>query len=531
MIKAFVSFILLSSVVWGYETDQISSSFYDFKDSEIVVDQIVNAGITEIISSWSGPRNDEKVMKLIFKKFSSREFERWVNESSSIDSRNAKGDSIYKTTGTLNSPIIRWKGLASTIKMNGVLLGTDKLSHFFGVGRGLYEKFSASQQRTDQAKEQEAIDWSHFTERFYWGGVTTRVFSNADIVANYEGYLFYRGLLEDQIVNGQKAMIRWEGNRPILQRPFSFREHINDYWSEALNPNYYQFPLNQKVLNVMRTYCGRSEFLANPERFQSVNEKVLEAKYRKLMFVRENQRMTLNAVCRRFERWPTEQKVAFLKDEAALIKDYENTFKNDPVHLADRSQRIEDLVVPIPTCHAQVFDAAAEFEKMEAWSRSVNFSVNQLIESRITIKKSDILALVRSGLGDESMLRIFSLLSGVENVDLIHLVPNAKTATRVAFIEMSGLSQRLSVELSLTQVDSEKVKICQIHSVATLKSAKTDIRLSGCFVVTPTETSKVEINYALRNQYRSRVSQKGYYDVDDKAGFIYRSISDICKWY
>jgi hypothetical protein len=533
MKKIAILLQLIVATSFAYETDQISASFYDLKDSEMVIDQIVTDGIQDSISNWSGVRDDHRLMKLIFKKFSSREFERWVNESVTIDSRNAKGDSIYKTTGYLNSPIIRLKGLASTINMNGVLLGTDKLSHFFGVGRGLYERYKISKAKTEAQREQEALDWSHFTENTYWGSITTGVFSNADLVANYEGYLFYRGLLEDGIANGQKALIRWEGNKPFLQRPFSFRVHINDYWSEALNPNFYRFAMHPKVLAVMRSYCVREDFLKNPDRFQSPHEAVLEAKYKKLLFFRENQRMTLNAICRRFDRWPTEEKEKFLSEEKELIEKYVSSFKNDPVRLSDRAHNIEDLIQPIPGCRAQIMGGAAEFDMMQAWSKTTSTYVNTEFQKRIELQRREILQNLTSEMSDTATLKIFALVLGRDKTDSIQLGQDAKTGTRIAKTKYQvGFRKELPMDLSLSYLGPENLKICQLHAVEGLPEKTTEIRLSGCFILNANSpVQEAETMYRLTNKYRSRVSQKGYYDMSDRNGFIYRSIHDVCKWY
>ncbi len=54
------------------------------------------------------------------------------------------------------------------------------------------------------------------------------MFSNADLVANYEGWRFYQSLFEDNVVEGKAAILMLDGDIYVQQRPFSFADHIND---------------------------------------------------------------------------------------------------------------------------------------------------------------------------------------------------------------------------------------------------------------------------------------------------------------
>ena len=70
--------------------------------------------------------------------------------------------------------------------------------------------------------EQEAAERSAYTERAIFGQMTTGSYSNADLVANYEGHRFYRSLFEDNIVPGKPAILRWENDAWVIQRPYTW---------------------------------------------------------------------------------------------------------------------------------------------------------------------------------------------------------------------------------------------------------------------------------------------------------------------
>lgn len=539
LIALLISF---SSVAFAYETDQYSAMFHDLKDSTDFLDKVVNDGLQESILSWRYGHDEAKLMKTVFKKFSSREFERWVNESKDIDSVVDRGNGIYKTTGFFNSPIIRWKGLASTVKVNDVYVGSDKLSHFFGVGQRLYHIAMHPHNESEREREFAAIEDSLWTEHFYWGRSTTRVFSNADLVANYEGYHFYRNLLHDDPVSGRKAIFVFENGRPKLQRKFSFRDYVNDYWSEALNPNRFYGSTRYKVVNVLRTFCERPEYLKNPDRFQSKDEAMLEKRYAHLRLNRDPQRLTLNGICRRMERWEPDQKKEFLTEEQEEIESYKSVFGNDPVRFSDRSQNIQDLVQPFPGCQAQTDRALAEFDVVLKWEQNYTNYLHSILKQNLKQNVTQIRSLLSTPTQNviEQEVKILQLLAGNLNLKFaknanIETGPHNYSGILAGFKGLDGRPAR--VEIFHKRLDDGQNYFCQSSWLEGLDikgeyDDPSEAKLTRCFVLENDGTlNEGNTNYVLRNRYRTRTSQEGFYDLNDKIGFVYRSISNYCKWY
>jgi hypothetical protein len=127
---------------------------------------------------------------------------------------------------TGNSAILRVWGPASTIQLAGVLLGTDKLDHFWDQG---YDYFRVSKHGLDPER---AVRWGTRTELGPWGEATTGVFSYADLAANYDGHQFYATLLSPTsgIVRDDEGCVR-------MVRPFDWAEWIDWHYDEALNPS------------------------------------------------------------------------------------------------------------------------------------------------------------------------------------------------------------------------------------------------------------------------------------------------------
>ena len=119
-------------------------------------------------------------------------------------------------------------------------------------------------------------------------------FSNADLVANYEGHRFFRSLFEDDIVPGKPAILRWEGNGWSIQRQFDWADHVNEYWDEALNINHFDAMLYKHMYKRFISYCPR--YWQNPSLYTIVNEQPLKDRYGHLG-LRDNSVLRLDSLC------------------------------------------------------------------------------------------------------------------------------------------------------------------------------------------------------------------------------------------
>jgi hypothetical protein len=135
---------------------------------------------------------------------------------------------IYGALSFLTSPILSLVGPCSTIRINGVLMGTDKLHHFFAEG---YKYFRRSTWGRDPIA---ALSWGTRMERTLYGLISSNAFSYADLRSNYDGFRFYRGLLEP----GSVAGLDTDGCVEQV-RPWSWAEWVNWEYDEVLNPSIY----------------------------------------------------------------------------------------------------------------------------------------------------------------------------------------------------------------------------------------------------------------------------------------------------
>ena len=97
--------------------------------------------------------------------------------------------------------------MSPTVRLYGVEMGIDKLEHFFQQGHQYYElerKALAKGVTTSEAVKQ-AVDWGKQTERTYYGLLSSGVYSNADLYANFAGMRFYQGLTKAVSVGDRPA--------------------------------------------------------------------------------------------------------------------------------------------------------------------------------------------------------------------------------------------------------------------------------------------------------------------------------------
>ena len=168
----------------------------------------------------SSPKLEEEVYKeLGYALTAWAKIEKWANDLDKASPGHEgqiyqpdKANSQYKDLGIADLASY----LAPVMMINNILIGTDKLGHFFQIGYDYYYKQilkgkSAAAAATEGDK----------TESGTFGILNTGVYSNADIAANRAGMQFYQDLAKN----------------PALL--FQIEKYISYKWNEASNENLY----------------------------------------------------------------------------------------------------------------------------------------------------------------------------------------------------------------------------------------------------------------------------------------------------
>jgi hypothetical protein len=295
LLTAGLGWVLLTPAPAGaYETDQFSHRLTPIADSTALLDGKVNETIRDIAANWRGPRNDWKFVDAVFHRIGGYywvdKIEAWAMKSPDVERlQTSRRDSIYKGHPFWATRVASLFGVGPTIKVNGQLIGSDKLGHFLSQGRKFYRRYLAS------LDEAQAAEQSAFTERALFGQMTTGVYSNADLVANYEGYRFYRSLFEDGINGDKPAILAWRDGRWIVQRAFTFADHVNEYWDEALNVNHFDRILYPYMKARLETFCP--DYRKAPGKYVIRDEEKLRKRYAPLQ-LRDTSELRLDHLCR-----------------------------------------------------------------------------------------------------------------------------------------------------------------------------------------------------------------------------------------
>ncbi len=106
--------------------------------------------------------------------------------------------------------------------------------------------------------------------------------------------MFYRSLFEDDVVPGKTAILVWENDSWKLRRPFTFVDHVNAYWDEALNVNHFDGLLYPHMRERLLEFCD--DYEEDPRRYTVAGEDSLVQRYDHLQ-LRDTSELRLDSLC------------------------------------------------------------------------------------------------------------------------------------------------------------------------------------------------------------------------------------------
>ncbi|HQR72666.1 MAG TPA: ankyrin repeat domain-containing protein, partial [Burkholderiaceae bacterium] len=163
--------------------------------------------------------------------------------------------------------VVRTFFRAGTVSAGGEVFGTDKLIHFFNLGRIYHAKYETRIHRgmpeQDAIKSAIASTSRNFltSEAGLLGMMSTGIHSNGDLAADYSGLLFYRNLTETIRVGNRTLppMLARDGEfwRVQVQRDSDFlTAFITPHWNETLNPNKYVRYTAGRIRTLVKERCA-----------------------------------------------------------------------------------------------------------------------------------------------------------------------------------------------------------------------------------------------------------------------------------
>ncbi len=285
--------LVVCTVASASETDQFYDRDKPIADSTEILNQKVNEAITEIVAGRRSDDEPTRIVLAVYRKLGGRrmldKLERWLFESPEVEKREvSRHDSIYSGMPIWSTRTAYVSELARTLRVNDQLIGSDKISHFLSQGWKFHKRYQR------YGSEEAAAKRAVFAERGIFGSGTTGTFSNADLVANFEGYRFYRSLFEDDVTPGKPAILLWEDGGWVVQREFDWADHVNEYWDEALNVNSYDALLRDRMHEKHVSMCP--QYWQNPAIYTIANEDELRRRYAHLG-MRDTRDTRLDTLC------------------------------------------------------------------------------------------------------------------------------------------------------------------------------------------------------------------------------------------
>lgn len=293
MAAAALALALAAAPGAAYETDQYSNRLRPIRDSAPELDRIMNRELGAIAARWRRPENRERFAFEVYQAVGGLHWvdriERYAMKSQQVEKLpQYRWRSVFRGAPFWATRVGFVFGVGATIRVGDSLIGTDKLGHFVSQGLKYYRSHLADW------SEERIAGRGQFNERWIFGQATTSVYSNADLVANWEGYRFYRSLFEDEIVPGKPRIVAFDSGGARLVREFTWRDHVNDYWDEALHPSFLSPGLARYLGEKLRGYCG--DYGERPGAFVSPHDEELAARYAALG-IRPRRELRLDSVC------------------------------------------------------------------------------------------------------------------------------------------------------------------------------------------------------------------------------------------
>ena len=261
---AFLSLSFISSAL-ASETDAFTFRYADIADSTDIIDAEINRRMDEAMDRTNYKMNastescdEELLLKNLTQQFHRPVYgkvEGWIKNHKEIPhGRVPVHRSIYRDIPFFhNFPVhLGQMGFGPVIRLNGQLVGNDKIGHFLDEGRHNFQTARAILSNKDDQRDPiaVAIAYGVETETGVFGLKVTGVYSYADTVANFNGMNFWFRITGAPITGSGESYYTCDQGAWKRKASFTFRDYVDAGWDEGINCSEYRDDLyRERVMN------------------------------------------------------------------------------------------------------------------------------------------------------------------------------------------------------------------------------------------------------------------------------------------
>ena len=206
-------------------------------------------------------------------------------------------NSIYSDVTFAQASVLKVYPLAYNLRVGNVVFGNDKLLHFLTVSKQIYNYYWKAYAALPEENMSFLAMTSYImkTEREEVGLGLTRVYSNADMVADFEGAKMYDSLIYPH--QDQAPFLVLEEGAFRLVKKFSIESYVSPFWNEVILPSFYPSDIRPMIAHQIQTHC--EDYLSKPEFFEITQEQraQLAERYQALPLVTKNI-LNVNEICK-----------------------------------------------------------------------------------------------------------------------------------------------------------------------------------------------------------------------------------------
>lgn len=263
---------LLTTCAHAQETDQYSVPPIPLEDMGAEIGREAMENLKEALQeTWGSAKklNAAEISRAIGKKLMtpfSAPVDLWTGKTESRLGRPISFSPPYQESAFygMQSPLpFAFRFTAPTIRAFSVYFGTDKLDHFFKHGLEYYEEYREAIEEgrgIDEAMRR-AVQVGINQEHGFWGQLSSGVYSNGDLAADFGGFQLLRNLTESIELGGlryppllfQSALGDWVLRADVKAATF-LKPFFTDRLNEALNPSVYVHDLKRLKAGI-RSKC------------------------------------------------------------------------------------------------------------------------------------------------------------------------------------------------------------------------------------------------------------------------------------